>query len=203
MIIDRLAKLSRFQRTTALVLFVVLIVLVSYGLITRGSVTKLQAVKAAYAGIQSTNAGIENQLRNLSGLEKSLENIQKQFKEQKQRWFTREQAMQFFENINTMALAHNLKPISRIISKPKSLVDDNNDDAQPQHQLLKTQSASISVLGSYFDIVDFVNDLTLTKQPQEVSITNMRIALAPGEKFHPRATFNVVLLVDLSEEVEG
>ena len=112
MIIDRLAKLGRSQRTTVFVLAVVSIVLVSYGLITRGSVTKLQAVKAAYAGIRSTNAGIENQLSDLSDLEESLENIQKQFKEQKQRWFTREQAIQFFENINTMALAHNLKPIS-------------------------------------------------------------------------------------------
>jgi len=203
MIIDRLAKLDKFQRTTAFVSAVVLIALVSYYLITRVSVTKLQAAKAAYDNIQSTHIEADNQSSLLSDLEERLEKIEKQVEEQKQKWFTREQAMQFFENINAMALAHNLKPISRIISEPKNLINDNNDKTKPLLQSLKTQSASVNVLGSYFDIIDFVNDLTLTKRRQKVSITNMHIALAPGENFHPRVEFNVVLLVDLSEEIEG
>lgn len=200
MIIDRLAQFNKSQRIKVAVLAVVAVGWLSYHVITRGSAARLQAAKARYADIQYAYAETENNLGGLSELKKSLEGLQKEFEEQKQRWFTCEQAMQFVENMNTMALALNLRPISRTISEPKSILKDKNGNANPQDQLLATQSARVTVTGSYSDIIDFVNDLTLAERRQKVSIANIHIALAPGEKFHPRAAFDVVLLVDLSEE---
>ena len=118
--------------------------------------------------------------------------------------------MQFFENINTLALAYNLKPISRVISEPKNIVDDKIDDevdnevddanTLPKQQFLKTQSAKIVVSGNYFDIVDFVNEFT--NCPQKICITNLHIALAASEKFDPKASFEIIFIKDQSEDME-
>lgn len=198
MIIDRLAKLDETQRKTAAVSAVVVMACLSYYIIIRGSVMKLQAAKAKYAGIRSAYAGTENQLAPFSALQKKFEDVQKQFEEKKQKCFTRERALQFFENINTIALAHNLTPISRIIYEPRSLFAGNK--TEPQQQFLKSQSAKVVVRGDYFDIIDFVNELT--GRPQTVCITDMYIALTPVDKVYPRASFNLVLLIDSSGEVE-
>jgi len=110
--------------------------------------------------------------------------------------------VQFFENINAMALVYNLKPISRVISEPKNLVDDKVGDEKikPQQQFIKTQSAKVTVSGNYFDIVDFLNELT--DRPQKVCITDLHIALDAGEKFNPKASFKIILIVDLFKDVK-
>lgn len=203
MIIDKLAKLDKSQRIKVAVFAVIAIGWLSYYVITRGSAMKLDQAEAKYTDIQYEYADMENQLIGLSKFEERLGDLQNQFDQQKQKWFTRTQALQFFENINAMALAHNLRPISRIISEPKDLFDDKNEETGPQNHLLRTQSARVIVTGNYFDIVDFVSDLALPDRAQRVSIRNMHIALAPGDNFYPRAAFNVVLLVDLSQEDEA
>jgi Tfp pilus assembly protein PilO len=165
---------------------------------------KLDRAEAKYTNVRYEYADMENQLIGLSKFEERLGELQNQFDEQKQKWFTRQQALNFFENINAMALTHNLRPISRMISEPKTIFDDKeNEEAQPQDLLLRTQSAKISVTGDYFDIVEFVSDLTLTERRQKVIIKNVHIALAPGDNYYPRASLNVVLLVDLSQEDEA
>ena len=95
-------------------------------------------------------------------------------------------------------MAHNLEPISRVISKLQSLAV--TEEGEPQQQFLKTQSANIIVAGNYFDIVDFVNELS--NRPQNVRLTGLNIALPPGAKFNPNASFDVTVLLYLSEEVE-
>lgn len=200
MIIDKLTKLDKSQRIKVAVFAVIAMGWLSYYVVTRGSAMKLHQAEERYTGIQYEYADMENQLIGLSKFEERLADLKNQFDQQKQKWFTRHQALQFFENINAMALAHNLRPISRIISEPKDLFENKKEEAEPQNHLLRTQSARIIVTGNYFDIVGFVNDLTLPERQQKVSIENMHIALAPGDNFYPRAAFNVVLLVDLSEE---
>ena len=198
MIIERLTKLDEPKRKTAAILALLVVACVCYFAITRGSVAKLQAAKANYAGIEAAYTAAENQQAELSNLQKQLEEKEKKFQEYQQHCFNSTQAVQFFENINAMALACNLKPISRVISEPKELVADK--EAKPQQQFLKTQSAKVSVSGSYFDIVDFMSELT--DRPQKVSITNLHIALPEGEKFNPKASFEVILVIDQSEDVE-
>jgi Tfp pilus assembly protein PilO len=198
MIIEELTKLDKPKRILAAILTVLVAGCICYFAITRDSVVKLQAAEANYANVQVAYAETENQHAELSNLQKQLEEKEKQLKEAQQQCFSSAQAVQFFENINAVALAYNLKPISRIISEPKELVI--NKEATPQQQFLKTRSAKITVCGNYFDIVDFLNELT--RYPQRVCITEVHIVLDAGEKFNPKASFEVILIIDQSRDVE-
>lgn len=200
MIIEELRKLDEPKRKTAAVLTVVVATCICYFAITRNSVTKLRAAKASYAGVQATYIETENQQADLLNLQKQLKEEKKRFQEYQHQYFSSTQVVQFFENINIMALAYNLKPISRIISEPKKLsVKASDEKSELQRQFLKTQSAKVVVSGNYFDIVDFVNELT--DNPQKVCITNLHITLPAGEKFNPKASFEIILVIDSSEDV--
>ncbi len=201
MIIEELTKLDEPKRKVAAVLTVLVVACICYFAITRDSVTKLKAAKASYAGVQATYIETENQQADLLNLQKQLKEEEKRFQEYQHQCFSGTQAVRFFENINTMALAYNLKPISRIISEPKKLsVKASDEESEPQQQFLKTQSARVVVSGNYFAIVDFVNELT--DSPQKVCITNLHITLPAGEKFNPKASFEIILVIDSSEDVE-
>ena len=196
MIIEELTKLDEPKRKKAAVLTVLVVVCICYFAITRDSVTKLKAAKASYAGVQAAYASTENQQTEFSNLQKQLEGKTSELQEYQRLCFSSSQAVQFFEDINAMALAYNLKPISRIISEPKKLGVSKAGDknARPKPQLLKTQSAKITVAGNYFDIVDFVNQLT--GRPQKVCITNLHIALNVSEKIEPKASFDIILIMN-------
>ena len=112
--------------------------------------------------------------------------------------FNNTEAAQFFENINATAIAYSLKPVSRVISEPIKL--EGNEKVNPEQQFLKMQSAKVTVSGSYFDIVDFLDELTDCSQ--KVSITNLSITLQPSEKFEPKASFKITLIIDSSEDME-
>jgi len=201
MIIEELKKLDEPKRKIAAVLTVVVAACICYFVITRNSVTKLRAAKASYAGVQATYTETENQQADLLNLQKQLKEEEKRFQEYQHQSFSSTQAVQFFENINTTALAYNLKPISRIISEPKKLsVKASDEKSEPQQQFLKTQSAKVVVSGNYFAIVHFVNELT--DRPQKVCITNLHITLPVGERFNPKASFKIILVIDSSENVE-
>ncbi|MCX5632244.1 MAG: type 4a pilus biogenesis protein PilO [Phycisphaerae bacterium] len=162
---------------------------------------KLQAAKANYTGIQTVYASTENQQAELSNLQKQFEEKEKKFQEYQQQCFSSTQASQFFENINAAAIAYNLKPLSRIISEPKKIGDSEiNDGNAPPPQFLKTQSAKIAVCGNYFDIIDFVNELV--DRPQKIGITNLHIALPVGEEFSPKASFEIILVIDSSKDTK-
>jgi Tfp pilus assembly protein PilO len=198
MIIEKLAKLDEPKRILVAVLTVLTTACVYYLAITRYSLVELQAARAEYTSLQAEYADAENQQLRFLNLQKQFENGKRQLKEQQQWSFSSEQAVEFFENINAMALAYNLKPISRIISEPKKLVTE--EKTEPEQQFLETRSAKIVVAGNYFDIVDFVKELT--NRRQKVCITNLHIALPAGEKFNPKASFRVTLLIDSSERKE-
>ncbi len=198
MIIEKLTKLDKPKRILSAILTVLVVSCICYFAIARGSVVKLQTAKANYAGIEAAYTATENQQADLSNVQKQFEEKEKQLKETQQQCFSSPQAVQFFENINAMVIAYNLKPVSRIIFEPKELVTDK--EAKPQQQFLKTQSAKIEVCGNYFDIVDFLNELT--SRPQQVCITEVHIALDAGEKFNPKASFKIILIIDQSKDVE-
>jgi Tfp pilus assembly protein PilO len=198
MIIEKLTKLDEPKRKIAAILTLLVVACVCYFAIIRGSVVKLQAAKADCANVQVAYAGTENQQAELSNLQKQFEEKEKKLQEYQQQCFSGTQAAQFFENINAMALAYNLKPMSRIISEPKELVADKK--AKPQQQFLKTQSAKIAVCGNYFDVVDFLNELT--SRPQQVCIAELHIALDAGEKFNPKASFEIILVIDSSKDTK-
>jgi len=193
MITERLAKLDETKRISAAVLALLVTACFCYFTVTRHSVVKLREAKAKYTRTQAAHTGIETQQLPLlaQSLGKQLENRKRQLEEQEQKFFSSKQVLEFFESINTLALAHKLKPISRIISEPKRLVVA--EKAEPGQQLLDTQSAKIAVSGSYFDIVNFVNELT--DRPQKIFITNLHIAMPPGEKSNPRASFSISVLI--------
>jgi len=198
MTIETLVKLSEPKRIAAAVLTVLATAAICHYAITRASVVRLWAAKAKYVDIRTAYAGTENQHTDFLNLQKQLEGREKQLQEYQQRCFSSTQALQFFENINSMALSHNLRPISRLISEPKELV--TNRESKPQQRFLKTQSARIAVCGNYFDIVDFVNEFM--DRPQKVCMTNLHIALPAGEKYNPKASFKITLVIDSSKDVK-
>ena len=198
MIMEKLTKLDKPKRISAAVLTVLAAACVCYFAITRNSITKLNAANANYADIEAAYTATENQQAELSNLQKQFEEKEKEFQEYQQHCFSSIQAVQFLENVNAMALAYNLKPMSRIISEPKELVADK--EAKPQQQFLKTQSAKIAVCGNYFDIVDFMKELT--NRPQKVCITNLRIALPAGEGANPKASFEIILIIDSLKDMK-
>jgi hypothetical protein len=131
-------------------------------------------------------------------LGKLFEEKEEQFQEYQQQCFSVAEAVQFFEGINAVALTYNLKPISRIVSEPKRFVVGK--ETKPQQEFLNTQSAKIVVAGSYFDIIDFLSEIFVRRQ--KVSISNLRIALPPGEDFYPKASFEISLITDLSKDAK-
>ena len=198
MIIEKLAKLDRPKRRLATILAVLVIAYMCYDSITRGFVVKLRASEAKHTDIQTTYDGTTKYNADFLSLQKQLEDMERQLEEQRQMCFSKKRAFLFFENINTFALAQNLQLISRVISEPEWFVV--SEEAEPQQQFLKTQSANITVAGNYFDIAVFLNELT--DRPQRVRMTDLNIVLPPGAKFNPNASFDVAVLIYLSEEVE-
>lgn len=202
MIIEELTKLGEPKRKAAAVVTVLVVAGICYLAIARDSITKLETVKASYADVQTEYASTANQQTNFLNLQKQLGEKEKRIHEYQRLCFSSSGAATFFENINTMALACNLKPMSRAIAEPSDLVDDQSGDenAEPKPQFLKTQSVEITVAGNYFDIVDFVNQLT--GSPQKVCITDLHVTLQGGKKAKPRASFNIALAIDLSKDTE-
>jgi|GEM_PF-3565398 len=203
MIMEKLTKLDKPKRISAAVLTVLATACVCYFVITRNSITKLNAANANYAGIEAAYTATENQQAELSNLQKQFEEKEKKYQEYQQHCFSSVQAAQFLENVNVMALAYNLKPISRIISEPTKLITKEEsepkkpvspEESEPPPQFLKTQSAKIAVIGNYFDITDFMKELT--SRPQKVCITNLRISLPAGEEANPKASFEIILIID-------
>lgn len=206
MIIEKLAKLDDPKRKTAAVLTVLVVAGICYFAITRDSVTKLKAANASCAGFQAEYENTPNQQTDFLSVQKLLGINEKQFHQRQQQCFSNSEAGLFFENINAMALTYNLKPISRVISEPKNIVDEKvggeaeDENAKPKPQFLKTQSAEITVAGNYFDIINFLSQLT--GGPQKVCITDLRITLASGERAKPEASFKIILAMDLSKEMK-
>jgi Tfp pilus assembly protein PilO len=99
-----------------------------------------------------------------------------------------------------MAIAHDLKPISRIIAEPTDLAAARNNDEGPARQPLRMQSAIITLCGNYLDIVDFVNEFAT--RPQRLSLTDLKITLPPGERLNPKVSFRITLFIDSYQEGE-
>jgi Tfp pilus assembly protein PilO len=210
MIMEKLTKLDKPKRISAAVLTVLAAACVCYFVITKNSITKLNAANANYTGIEAAYTATENLQAELSNLQKQLEEKEKKFQEYQQHCFSSIQAAQFLENVNVMALAYNLKPISRIISEPIKLITKEEpepnklagtkEESEPPQQFLKTQSAKIAVLGNYFDITDFMKELT--NRPQKVCITNLRITLPAGDEANPKTSFEIILIIDPFKDIK-
>jgi len=195
--IEILAKLDDRKRISAVVLTTLVLVCICYFSITRRCIAKLETAKVKHQGLLTAYSGTESQLADYSSSQKLLEDRQKQLAEQKQKCFGKQQAFQFIENMNSMSQTYNLKPVSRVVSEPRKVVQEETETEQ---QFLEILSVKITVAGHYFDIVDFVKDLT--DRPEKVCIKYMSINLPRREEFTPRATFEVALLIDSTLEVE-
>jgi Tfp pilus assembly protein PilO len=201
MILDRLIKLDERKRVSAAIVTVLVAACVCYFAITRNSVVSLQTAKANYTGIQTVYTIAQNQQAELPDLQKQFKEKEKRIQDCQRQCFSGTEAVQLFENINAMALACNLKPISRVVSEPKKFGDNEiNDGNAPPPQFLKTQSAKISIAGNYFNIIDFINELI--NRPQKVCITNLNITLPAGEGFNPKASFEIILVIDSSRDTK-
>ncbi|MCK4752807.1 MAG: type 4a pilus biogenesis protein PilO [Planctomycetes bacterium] len=198
MIVEKLIKLTEQQRIAVAILTVILVAALCYFLIGRNAVMGLEKAETEYTDMHSEYADTINQLTGLEQLQKQFGTTKEQIEECQQHYCTTDQALQFFENINTMAVTYNLKPVSRIISEPEQLAADEKNESK--QRFLQAQSATVEVIGNYFDIVDFVT--AITDRSQKVFISNLRIALLPGEKSNPKASFKVSLLVNTLEEKE-
>lgn len=196
MIPEKLIKLNESKKISAAVLLVLAAAGACYFVITRNSITRLQDARANYTGMQTVYTETEKQQAELPNLQKQLEDMKKQLQERQRQYFSRSEAARFFENINALASAHNLKPVSRVISEPRNLDDGQTDNKKEdsRQEFIKIQSAQITVSGNYFDIVDFMNELTDYRQ--KVRLADLHINLSAGEDFTPRALFEIIVIID-------
>lgn len=200
MIVDELTKLDRPKRVSAAVSVVLAVICICYFAIVRRYVVTLRMADARHAQFQATYAETEKQRDGLTSLQERFSDEKRQLDEKQQLCFSDEQAVRFFEEINQMAIAHDLKPISRIIGEATDLAAARNNDEGPAQQPLRAQSATITLCGNYLDIVDFVNKFTA--RPQKLSMTDLKITLPPGERFNPKVSFRITLFIDSCQEVE-
>lgn len=200
MISDKLAKFDESQRISVAALIVLAAASVCYFTIIKNSVVKLQDARADYASMRNIYAETEHQRTELLNLQKQLEDTKKQLQERQKQHFSSTEASRFFESINPLALAHNLRPISHLISEPKNLNEYKTGDKKvyTQQETLKIQSVKITVSGNFLDIVDFMNELAGYRQ--KVRLTNLRITLPADEGFNPKASFEIILIIDLLKD---
>lgn len=194
MIAKLLTKLDGPKRRVVAVLAILAMICVCYYTIARNPWLKLKQSGAKLRNVQTTYASTMKELAGLSSLKKRLAEAEQQLDQERQQCFTVAQASGFFESINTIALRHELAPKSRLISKPRYVA---GQDAQARQQSLATQSTKISVVGNYFDIVGFIDELT--GRPQKVYIADLNISRTAKQGSRPRATFNIVVMTDSSE----
>ncbi len=194
MIAKLLVKLDGPKRRAVAVLVILAMICVCYYTIARNPWLKLRQSGAKLRNVQTTYASTMKELAGLSNLKKHLAEVEQQLNQERQQCFTVEQASGFFESINTIAIKHDLAPKSRVISRPRYVA---GQDAQARQQSLATQSTKISVVGNYFDIVDFIDELT--DRPQKVYIADLNVSRTTRQNSRPRATFNVVVMTDSSE----
>lgn len=194
MIAKLLTKLDGPKRRAVAVLMILAMICVCYYTITRNSLLKLRQSGAKLRNVQTTYASTMKELAGLSSLKKRLAEAEQQLGQERQQCFTVAQASGFFESINTIAIRHELAPKSRLISKPRYVA---GQDAQARQQSLATQSTKISVVGNYFDIVGFIDELT--DRPQKVYIADLNITRTTRQGSGPKATFNVVVMTDSPE----
>lgn len=194
MIAKLLAKLDEPGRRAVAVLMILATICVCYYAIARSPWLKLRRSGAKLRNVQTTYASTMKELAGLSRLKKRLAEAEQQLDRERQQCFTVAQASGFFESINTIAVRHDLAPKSRLISKPRYVA---GQDDQARQQSLATQSTKISVVGNYFDIVSFIDELT--DRPQKVYIADLNISRTSRQGARPKATFNIVVMTDSSE----
>lgn len=194
MIAKLLAKLDGPKSRAVAILVILAMICVCYFAIARNPLLKLKQSGAKLRNVRTTYASTMKELAGLSNLKKHLAEVKQQLDQERQQCFTVAQASGFFESINTIALRHKLAPKSRLISKPRYVA---GQDAQTRRQSLATQSTKISVVGNYFDIVGFIDELT--GLPQKVYIADLNITRATRQGSMPKATFSVVVMTDSSE----
>ncbi len=194
MIAKLLAKLDEPRRRAVAVLMILATICVCYYAIARSPWLKLRRSGAKLRNVRTTYASTMKELAGLSRLKKRLAEAEQQLDRERQQCFTVAQASGFFESINTIAVKHDLAPKSRLISKPKYVA---GQDDQARQQSLATQSTKISVVGNYFDIVSFIDELT--DRPQKVYIADLNISRTSRQGVRPKATFNVIVMTYSSE----
>ncbi|RKY07614.1 MAG: hypothetical protein DRP66_06330 [Planctomycetota bacterium] len=194
MIAKLLAKLDGPGRRAVAVLVILAMICVCYYTIARSPLLKLRQSGEKLRNVRRTYAGAMKELAGLSKLKKRLAEAEQQLDQERQQCFTVAQASGFFESINTIALGHGLSPKSRLISKPRYVA---GQDDQARRRSLATQSTKISVVGNYFDIVGFIDELT--DRPQKVYIADLHINRTSRQDARPKATFNVIVMTDSAE----
>ncbi|MFC1762520.1 hypothetical protein ACFL6U_10625 [Planctomycetota bacterium] len=190
--IQKIAQLDKKQRWVFTGIVLVVAAAICYLLITHGSVSHLRRARSAEGAMELKQQGLVLVEAELRSTQKALEKIRGKMASQQEVCCTVDQADMFFEQITTWATEHRLTPISRVISSPSLIAED------PNTTTLVKQSADVVVQGPVQDLITFLG--TLIERPQKVAITNLRVALPPGEDFVPRASFRVILVIDPSSE---
>lgn len=201
-LIDKLTKFDKSTWTTIAALIVLAVVYICYYAIAGPFLTRLKAAKTECSDIRKEYIEQESLITNLDRLQMRLTEVREEFNQLKSKCFTSQQAERFLENITVMTQIYNLTTVSRKIAKPQSLII-HDPEQQVDEEKIKQQSvvsfeihsAQVVVAGDFYDIVNYIN--VLEDRSEKVRITDIRISLPPGEKFHPKAWFNIAVLAEL------
>ncbi len=144
-----------------------------------------------HAAVEEEQQGMALVKAELRVATKTLAKVEARRQRVQQSYNTEAQAELFFEQITVWASECRLTPISRVVNKPQPLTDPNS-------VFLVRQSADVALQGHVHNLTRFFRKLM--ERPQKVCLTNLHIALLPGESYEPRASFQVALVVNPSSE---
>lgn len=189
--IEKLAQLDRKQRWQLTSALLVVTAGIGYLLITHGSVRQLLQANSEKEAMEQQRQGLDMIEAELQVAEKNLTQCQEEITHMQAQCCTEEQADAFLEQITSWAADFRLTPISRVVAPPIPVSDSNS-------VALMGQTVDVVLQGHIQDLVEFLD--MLLDRPQKICITNLRVALPPGEEYEPRASFRAQLVIDSSSE---
>ena len=198
MIIPQLAQFDKRRRRSLVVGTMVVAVCLSYFLFTRGSVVKLGAVQARHRTLSHATGEMDSLSLQLNSMQGKLAQLQATLIQHQATCFDSATALGFFEDIYHLARQCKLKPISHDMSPPRRVLVDQKPEEEEHALALYTQASTVTVAGSYFDIVTFMQ--ALTDSERKVTLSEIRIGLPSGEDYLPRAVFKLSLVIDDSQQ---
>jgi|GEM_PF-6566212 len=201
----RLASLEPKQQNLYLGLILLGVIIFVYSIITGPFLASAHGASQNYKRITQEYEQKLIAVDSLKIYQEKLLEEQNAFALLDDKMFSQISARSFLESLSTLAQKSNLITITRKNMEPHTFLVDPIIDKKHSEDAIKEvpvpfeiHRAQVVVEGDYENIVHYIK--TIVGRKEQVSITNMRIWLMPGEHHTPRAKFHINILVDIPWE---
>ena len=194
-LVHMLAQMDERTRRRVVLMAVAVAGLLGYRVFSDGPVRQLVAVQAQYAAAVQRQTEMGSMNLDLEQLHGDFDKARQTLQEVQRQCATPAQASTFFEQLNAIATAHGLQPVSTSLSQPRRLFEDS---ALGLGERVVVQQAEVVVVGGFADLIQYLEELTHTRG--RVFLSSLRIESPSGADPTPRASFLVGIVVESSSE---